>query len=208
RERRRDTLRAGVRRATLRDARRLHATRHRGAVPVILPIVVYYLLSRQLLLALGESEKVSALAALYVYGLIPQVFAYAANFPIQKFLQAQSIVEQSAWMSLGALGFHLAMCWVAVYKAGWGLLGVALVLSLLWWIIVLAQFAYIVLSPKCKDTWKGFKWEAFTGLWDFVKLSIASAVMLCLETWYYQVLVLITGLLENPELALDALSVW
>ncbi|GFP90452.1 protein transparent testa 12 [Phtheirospermum japonicum] len=70
------------------------------------------------------------------------------------------------------------------------------------------SFAYIVLSPKCKETWKGFKWEAFTGLWDFVKLSIASAVMLCLETWYYQVLVLITGLLENPELALDALSVW
>ncbi|GFP90447.1 protein transparent testa 12, partial [Phtheirospermum japonicum] len=34
RERRRDTLRAGVRRAALRDARRLHATRHRGAVPV------------------------------------------------------------------------------------------------------------------------------------------------------------------------------
>ena len=32
--------------------------------------------------------------------------------------------------------------------------------------------------------------------------------MLCLETWYFQVLVLIAGLLPNPELALDALSVW
>jgi len=31
--------------------------------------------------------------------------------------------------------------------------------------------------------------------------------MLCLETWYFQVLVLIAGLLPNPELALDALSV-
>ncbi|GFQ08776.1 protein transparent testa 12 [Phtheirospermum japonicum] len=113
-----------------------------------LPIVVYYLLSRQLLLALGESEKVSALAELYVYGLIPQVFANAANFPIQKFLQAQSIVGQSAWMSLGALGFHLAMCWVAVYKAGCGLLGVALVLSLSWWIIVLAAVCVHRVEPK------------------------------------------------------------
>ncbi|KAH7837972.1 hypothetical protein Vadar_020283 [Vaccinium darrowii] len=31
--------------------------------------------------------------------------------------------------------------------------------------------------------------------------------MLCLETWYYQILVLIAGLLENPEIALDALSI-
>ncbi|GFP97032.1 protein transparent testa 12 [Phtheirospermum japonicum] len=30
--------------------------------------------------------------------------------------------------------------------------------------------------------------------------------MLCLETWYFQVLVLVAGLLENPELALAALS--
>ncbi|GAB4830683.1 hypothetical protein Ancab_004716 [Ancistrocladus abbreviatus] len=31
--------------------------------------------------------------------------------------------------------------------------------------------------------------------------------MLCLETLYFQVLVVIAGLLENPELALDALVV-
>ncbi|OMO94111.1 Multi antimicrobial extrusion protein [Corchorus capsularis] len=32
-------------------------------------------------------------------------------------------------------------------------------------------------------------------------------VMLCLETWYFQILVLIAGLLDNPELALDSLSI-
>ncbi|KAI9086845.1 hypothetical protein K1719_031168 [Acacia pycnantha] len=32
--------------------------------------------------------------------------------------------------------------------------------------------------------------------------------MLCLETWYFQVLVLLAGLLDNPELALDSLSIW
>lgn len=70
-----------------------------------------------------------------------------------------------------------------------------------------AQFIYILLSDKCKATWTGFRMEAFTGLWEFVKLSAASAVMLCLETWYYQILVLVAGLLKDPELALDALSV-
>ncbi|KAL8468938.1 hypothetical protein ACS0TY_031949 [Phlomoides rotata] len=172
-----------------------------------LPIVAVYLFSRQLLVLIGEPESVAALASVFVYGLIPQVFAYAVNFPIQKFLQSQSIVMPSALISLATLGVHFLVSWVAVYRMGLGILGASLSLSLSWWIIVTAQFVYILRSRRCKDTWTGFKWEAFSGVWEFVKLSIASAVMLCLETWYFQVLVLIAGLLENPELSLNALSV-
>ncbi|KAG8385734.1 hypothetical protein BUALT_Bualt03G0076000 [Buddleja alternifolia] len=171
------------------------------------PIVVVYVFSRPLLLLIGESKQVATLASVFVHGLIPQIFAYAVNFPIQKFLQSQSIVAPSALISLATVGVHLVVSWIAVYRIGLGLLGASLVLSLSWWIIVTAQFVYIIRSQKCKDTWTGFKWEALTGLWEFVKLSIASAVMLCLETWYFQVLVLVAGLMENPELSLDALSV-
>ncbi|KAI3457156.1 hypothetical protein Pfo_013819 [Paulownia fortunei] len=42
---------------------------------------------------------------------------------------------------------------------------------------------------------------------EFFKLSSASAVMLCLEIWYFQVLVLIAGLLPDPEVALDSLAI-
>nr|CAN73356.1 hypothetical protein VITISV_040100 [Vitis vinifera] len=146
-------------------------------------------------------------AAIFVYGLIPQIYAYAANFPIQKFLQAQSIVAPSAYISAATLLLHLLLSWVAVYKIGLGLVGSSLVLSLSWWIIVVAQFFYIVKSEKCKYTWGGFSLKAVSGLCGFFKLSAASAVMLCLETWYFQVLVLLAGLLENPEVALDALSI-
>ncbi|KAL5065366.1 hypothetical protein RYX36_027103 [Vicia faba] len=49
--------------------------------------------------------------------------------------------------------------------------------------------------------------EAFSGLWEFFKLSLASGVMLCLENWYYKILLLMTGQLENATVAVDALSV-
>lgn len=84
----------------------------------------------------------------------------------------------------------------------------SLVLSFSWWIVVVAQFIYILRSERCKATWTGFRREAFSGLWQFVKLSAASAVMLCLETWYFQILLLLSGLLKNPQLALDSISVW
>ncbi|VAH69586.1 unnamed protein product [Triticum turgidum subsp. durum] len=137
-----------------------------------IPLAVMYAFSEPLLLLMGQSPEIARAASIFVYGLIPQIFAYAVNFPIQKFL-----------------------------------LGASLVLSVSWWIIVGAQFVYIVVSPTCRHTWTGFSWQAFSGLPSFFKLSAASAVMLCLETWYFQVLVIIAGLLPNPEIALDSLSV-
>ncbi|XP_028066571.1 protein DETOXIFICATION 40-like isoform X1 [Camellia sinensis] len=172
-----------------------------------IPLTFIYIFSKPLLLLLGESSEIASAAAIFVYGLIPQIFAYAANFPIQKFLQAQSIVAPSAIISAVTLVFHLIVTWLVVYKLGWGLLGASLVLSLSWWIVVVAQFVYILMSSRCKETWSGFSLLAFSGLWNFLKLSAASGVMLCLETWYYQILVLIAGLLEDAEIALDSLSI-
>ncbi|XP_020238220.1 protein DETOXIFICATION 40 [Cajanus cajan] len=170
-------------------------------------LTIIYIFSEPILIFLGESPRIASAAALFVYGLIPQIFAYAVNFPIQKFLQAQSIVAPSAYISAATLLLHLALSWVAVYEIGLGLLGASLVLSLSWWIIVIAQFVYIVKSERCRRTWQGFTWQAFSGLPGFFKLSAASAVMLCLETWYFQILVLLAGLLPQPELALDSLSI-
>ncbi|OIW04056.1 hypothetical protein TanjilG_24167 [Lupinus angustifolius] len=170
-------------------------------------LTVIYVFSGPILVFLGQAPNIASAAALFVYGLIPQIFAYAVNFPIQKFLQAQSLVAPSAYISAATLVLHLFLSWLVVYKVGLGLLGASLVLSISWWIIVIGQFVYILKSEKCKNTWQGFSWEAFTGLPEFFKLSAASAVMLCLETWYFQILVLLAGLLPHPELALDSLSI-
>ncbi|XP_040377706.1 protein DETOXIFICATION 40-like, partial [Oryza brachyantha] len=171
------------------------------------PLAAVYALSRPILLHLGQSPAIADAAQLFMYGLIPQIFAYAANFPIQKFLQAQSIVAPSAYISAAALALHLVLGWLAVYRLRMGLLGASLVLSLSWWAAVAAQFAYIVAGERCRRTWTGLSWRAFSGLPGFLRLSASSAVMLCLETWYYQVVVLVAGLLPDPQLALDALTV-
>ncbi|PKI61030.1 hypothetical protein CRG98_018592 [Punica granatum] len=64
-----------------------------------IPLTVIYAFCKPILILLGESTEIASAAALFVYGLIPQIFAYAANFPIQKFLQSQSIVAPSAYIS-------------------------------------------------------------------------------------------------------------
>ncbi|KAJ4887283.1 MATE efflux family protein [Raphanus sativus] len=172
-----------------------------------LPMSLLFIFSKPLLNILGEPEQVASMASLFVYGMLPVIFAYAVNFPIQKFLQAQSIVTPSAYISAAALVIHLVLSWVAVYRLGLGLLALSLVHSFSWWIIVGAQIVYIKMSPRCRRSWEGFSWKAFEGLWDFFRLSAASAVMLCLESWYSQILVLLAGLLKDPEIALDSLAI-
>ncbi|KAJ6709552.1 MULTIDRUG RESISTANCE PROTEIN [Salix koriyanagi] len=73
-------------------------------------------------------------------------------------------------------------------------------------LFVIGMFIYTSCGG-CPSTWTGFSAQAFSGLWEFVKLSAASGVMLCLENWYYRILILMTGYLDNATLAVDALSV-
>ncbi|KAA8545935.1 hypothetical protein F0562_020614 [Nyssa sinensis] len=57
------------------------------------------------------------------------------------------------------------------------------------------------------DSWTGFSLLAFKSLTGFVKLSLASAVMLCLELWYFTAVILMVGGLKNPAIAVDAVSI-
>jgi MATE family multidrug resistance protein len=109
--------------------------------------------------------------------MIPQLFAYAMNYPIQKFLQAQSKIMVMAWISAVALVGHTFFSWLLMLRLRWGLVGAAVVLNSSWWFIVVAQIVY-VLSGSCGEAWSGFSFQAFQNLWGFVRLSLASAVMM------------------------------
>lgn len=177
-------------------------------VLVGLPLTLLYTFSYPILVFLGEPKSVSYLASMYIAAFIPQIFAYAVNFTAQKFLQAQSVVAPSAYISAAALLLQTLLTWIAVYLMGLGLMGIAYVLTISWWVIVVAQTLYITNSQRFRHTWTGLSWRSFQGLWSFFKLSAGSAVMICLEMWYSQILVLIAGLFKDPALSLDSLSIW
>lgn len=165
-----------------------------------------YVWSPPVLMLFGETAEISNAAGKFALWMLPQLFAYALNFPIQKFLQAQRKVLVMAWISAIVLVLHALFSWLLILKLGWGLIGAAITLNLSWWLIVILQLLYIFIT-KSDGAWSGFSWLAFADLWAFVKLSLASAVMLCLEFWYLMLLVVITGRLPNALIAVDAISV-
>lgn len=177
---------------------------HMGAA-ILLTILYWY--SGAFLKLIGQSDSISEQGQVFARGLIPQLYAFAISCPLQRFLQAQNIVNPLAYMSVGVFLVHTLLTWLVVYVWDFGLLGAALTLSFSWWLIVVLNSLYILFSPNCKETWTGFSRRAFRGIWPYFKLTVASAVMLCLEIWYNQGLVLISGLLPNPTISLDSISI-
>lgn len=84
-----------------------------------------------------------------------------------------------AWVSAVVLVLHVFFSWLLILKLGWGLIGAAITLNTSWWLVVIGQFLYILIT-KSDGAWSGFSWLAFVDLFGFVKLSLASAIML----WY------------------------
>ncbi|KAF3324929.1 putative MATE efflux family protein [Carex littledalei] len=169
----------------------------------LLPI---YLFATPILLFFHQDKEIASLSGKFALYMIPQLFAYAFNFPIQKFLQAQSKVMIMAVVSAVALVFHLFLNWLLIVQLGLGLVGAAIALNASWWFVVVGQFAYIAMG-YCPGAWNGFSLLAFKDLAAFTKLSIGSAIMLCLEFWCYMILIVIAGNLKNAQIAVAALSI-
>ncbi|XP_068655802.1 protein DETOXIFICATION 29-like [Aristolochia californica] len=165
-----------------------------------------YIFTTPILKLLHQTDEISEVAGKYCIWVLPQLFGYAVNFPLQKFFQSQSRVWAMAAISSVALALHGLLNWVLVTKLGHGVIGAAMAGNISWWFIDLAQFIYLV-SGFFPDAWTGFSLSAFQALGNFIKLSLSSAIMLCLELWYFTAVILLVGSLKNAEISVDAISI-
>ncbi|KAJ0980849.1 hypothetical protein J5N97_009104 [Dioscorea zingiberensis] len=72
----------------------------------------------------------------------------------------------------------------------------------------LAVCVHCLVMGYCPDAWNDFSWGAFRELGAFTRLSITSGIMMCLEMWFYTILVMLVGQLPNPKIVVAAMSIW
>ncbi|KAB5531807.1 hypothetical protein DKX38_018477 [Salix brachista] len=174
---------------------------------VSIPLAIIWANTRSILIACGQQKDIAEEAGLYARFMIPSLFAYGLLQCLVKFLQTQNIVFPMMLFSGITTLFHILVCWVLVFKTGLGNRGAALANSLSCWINVLLMVLYVKFSSSCSKTWTGFSKEAFHDTVSFVRLAIPSAIMVCLEMWSFESMVLLSGLLPDPELETSVLSI-
>ncbi|XP_020554633.1 protein DETOXIFICATION 14-like [Sesamum indicum] len=174
---------------------------------VCLPISLLWMFMDKLLIFMGQDPSISVEAGRYAVWLIPALFPYAILQSLVRYLQTQSLILPMLWSSVAALLFHVPVCWALVFKLELGTAGAAFTIGLSYWFNVLLILAYVKYSSTCKKTDTPSSKDILSGMREFSRLAIPSAVMVCLEWWSCEIVVLLSGLLPNPQLETSVLSV-
>ncbi|KAF7027521.1 hypothetical protein CFC21_039556 [Triticum aestivum] len=174
---------------------------------VSIPVAIMWFYTGQIMLLFGQDPEIAMEAGMYARWMIPGLFGYGLLQCHVRFLQSQNTVLPVMVSAGAAALFHLLACWLLVHVAGMGSKGAALSTAVSYWVYVILLAMYVRVSSSCKQTWNGFSMQAFHGAHDFLRLAVPSALMLCLEWWSFEILVLLSGLLPNPKLETSVLSI-
>ncbi|PWA37017.1 multi antimicrobial extrusion protein [Artemisia annua] len=172
-----------------------------------IPLAFIWANAATLLVFLGQDPEISAEAGLYAKFMIPSLFGNALLQCHVRFLQSQNNVVPMMLSTGITTLLHILVCWIMVFKSGLGSRGAALANALSCWLNVSLLALYVRFAPACKKTWTGFSKEALLNIPTFLKLAVPSAVMVCLEIWSFEMMVLLSGLLPNPQLETSVLSI-
>ncbi|CAN4106525.1 unnamed protein product [Withania somnifera] len=174
---------------------------------VSIPLACIWANAGHILVILRQDPEIAAEAGRYARFMIPSIFAYGLLECQIRFLQAQYDVLPMVLTAGGTALLHVFGCWILVLQTGFGSRGAALANATSYWVNVFSLAAYIKISPSFKNTWTGFSTEAFFDIPRYLRLAIPSALMICLEIWSFELMVLLSGLLPNPKLETSVLSI-
>lgn len=174
---------------------------------VCIPLSVLWINVGKILVLIGQDPLISLEAGRFSTYLLPALFAYAWLQPLVRYFQSQSLVMPMVLSSCATLCLHIPLSWALVFKSGLQNLGAAIAIGISFWLNAMFLALYMKFSPACSITRSPLSMEIFHGIAEFFRFAIPSAVMICLEWWSFELLVLLSGLLPKPELETSVLSV-
>ncbi|XP_044512213.1 protein DETOXIFICATION 9-like isoform X4 [Mangifera indica] len=174
---------------------------------VCFPISVLWLFTDKLLILIDQDPAIAKVAQKYSVCLIPNLFSYAVLQALIRYFQTQSLIHPMLISSRVTLFFHIPLCWAMVFKFKLGSIGAALAIGISYWLNVFLLGFYMKHSSRCEKTRAALSKDMFLSIKEFFKFAVPSAIMTCPEWWSYEVLILLSGLLPNPELETSMLSI-
>ncbi|XP_076935553.1 protein DETOXIFICATION 14-like [Bidens hawaiensis] len=174
---------------------------------VCFPISILWIYIDRLLILLGQDPLISAEARKFSVWLIPTLFPYSILQLLVRYLLSQSLIFPMLWSSVAVLAIHLPVCWALVFWLGFGTAGAALAIGISYTLNVMLLGFYLYYSDSCEKTRVTFSVDGLKTIREFFRFAIPSAIMICLEWWSYEIVVLLSGLLQNPQLETSVLSI-
>ncbi|CAN1228939.1 Protein DETOXIFICATION 15 [Linum grandiflorum] len=149
-----------------------------------IPIGALFANASRILVFFRQDPQISSEAGRFALFLIPVVVSVAFLECHIRFLLAQNHVVPLMVCSGISTSLHVPICWLLVFKSGFGSRGAAMANSVSFGIAAVFLVFYVQFSGSCKETWKD-----------------------SLEVWFFEILILISGLLPNPKFETSVMSI-
>ncbi|KAK8627920.1 hypothetical protein V6N13_135516 [Hibiscus sabdariffa] len=172
-----------------------------------LPISLLWVNMRRILILCGQDETIAQEAQLFLIYSLPDLFAQSFLHPLRIYLRTQSITLPLTCCAILSIVLHVPINYLLVSHLGLGIKGVAL--SGVWtnFNLVGSLVIYILYFGVHKKTWGGFSMDCFKEWKSLLNLAIPSCISVCLEWWWYEIMILLCGLLLNPRATVASMGI-
>lgn len=175
---------------------------------VTVPISFLWLHVDKILIHFGQQEDLSVVAKNYLFYLLPDLVITSLLYPLKAYLSSQSTTVPIMFSYALALAFHVPInIFLAKEK---GLQGVSMASWITDLLVLTVLAIYVIMVENSKGgKWKEGGWlDQGYGDWiKLLKLSGPCCLTTCLEWWCYEILVLLTGHLDNAKQAVGVLTI-
>ncbi|XP_020597061.1 protein DETOXIFICATION 51-like [Phalaenopsis equestris] len=180
-----------------------------------IPISFLWINMSKILAFLGQDQEIIALAQSYILFSLPDLFSFSLIHPIRIFLRSQGITRPLTFAAAIAAAVNLPaslilVTYLRLFVAGGGAAAPApggpaasatSNLALLFFLCFYLRFGYCGFNPSSPT----MEWATEWG--PLARLAAPSCVSVCLEWWWYELMILLCGLLPDPKPAVASVGV-
>ncbi|XP_042505627.1 protein DETOXIFICATION 49-like [Macadamia integrifolia] len=172
-----------------------------------IPIAFLWLNVERILIYCGQDADIAKEAQSYILYSLPDLLAQSLLHPLRIYLRSQSITLPLTYCATLAILLHIPINYLLVSVLNLGIKGVAF--SGVWtnFNLVGSLILYIYIFGVYKKTWGGISWECLEGWKSLLNLAIPSCISVCLEWWWYEIMILLCGLLSNPKTTVASMGI-
>ncbi|KAI3685824.1 hypothetical protein L6452_35083 [Arctium lappa] len=172
-----------------------------------LPISFMWLNMKTILLWCGQDEDISAAAHTFIVFAIPDLFVLSLLHPLRVYLRTQNITLPLTCCSAVSVLLHVPLNFLLVgyLKMGVSGVAVAVVITNLNLLFLLTTVVYF--SGVHRDSWVSPSTDCLRGWSSLLALAIPTCVSVCLEWWWYELMIMLCGLLSNPRATVASMGI-
>ncbi|KAI3760735.1 hypothetical protein L1987_51134 [Smallanthus sonchifolius] len=171
------------------------------------PISFIWLNMNTILVWCGQDKEISTVAQTFIVSSIPDIFVLSLLHPLRIYLRTQNITLPLTYCSAVSILVHIPLNFLLVkyFKLGVSGVAIAVVITNLNLLFLLATVVYI--SGIHRESWVSPSIDCLQGWSSLLALAIPTCVSVCLEWWWYELMIILCGLLSNPRATVASMGI-